>query len=159
MPVPRQGLQTKVVSKILPSRGVQSRRLRSQQVHMMERTSQENEIAWQLVNKDHFAWGAWRVKLCSSVILWQGIQKIWWKGRLMPEEPLSIIRNTTCNDIWKIWKRLGKKKKGKIDKREWGQKIPMVQGWKWKLLSHIWLFATPWTIEFMEFSRPEYWSG
>ena len=31
--------------------------------------------------------------------------------------------------------------------------------WKWKSLSRVWLFMTPWTIEFMEFSRPEYWSG
>ena len=31
--------------------------------------------------------------------------------------------------------------------------------WKWKLLSHIQLFVTPWTIQSMEFSRPEYWSG
>ena len=31
--------------------------------------------------------------------------------------------------------------------------------WKWKLLSHVQLFATPWTIESMEFSRPEYRSG
>ena len=31
--------------------------------------------------------------------------------------------------------------------------------WKWKLLSHIQLFVTPWTIQLMEFSRPEYWSG
>ena len=30
---------------------------------------------------------------------------------------------------------------------------------KWKSLSHIWLLATPWTIQFMEFSSPEYWSG
>ena len=30
---------------------------------------------------------------------------------------------------------------------------------KWKSLSHVQLFATPWTIHFMEFSRPEYWSG
>ena len=30
---------------------------------------------------------------------------------------------------------------------------------EWKLLSHVWLFATPWTIQSMEFSRPEYWSG
>ena len=30
---------------------------------------------------------------------------------------------------------------------------------KWKLLSHIWLFVTPWTIQAMEYSRPEYWSG
>ena len=31
--------------------------------------------------------------------------------------------------------------------------------WKWKSLSHVWLFATPWTIQSMEFSMPEYWSG
>ena len=31
--------------------------------------------------------------------------------------------------------------------------------WKWKSLSHVWLFATPQTIRFMEFSRPEYWSS
>ena len=30
---------------------------------------------------------------------------------------------------------------------------------KWKLLSRVRLFATPWTIQSMEFSRPEYWSG
>ena len=28
---------------------------------------------------------------------------------------------------------------------------------KWKSLSHVWLFVTPWTIQFMEFSRLEYW--
>ena len=31
--------------------------------------------------------------------------------------------------------------------------------WKWTSFSHVCLFATPWTIESMEFSRPEYWSG
>ena len=31
--------------------------------------------------------------------------------------------------------------------------------WKWKLLSRVQLFATPWTIQSMEFSRPEYWVG
>ena len=30
--------------------------------------------------------------------------------------------------------------------------------WKWKLLSHDRLFVTTWTIQSMEFSRPEYWS-
>ena len=28
----------------------------------------------------------------------------------------------------------------------------------WKCLSRVWLFATLWTIQSMEFSRPEYWS-
>ena len=34
-------------------------------------------------------------------------------------------------------------------------------GWKvkWKSFSCVWLFATPWTIQPREFSRPEYWSG
>ena len=31
--------------------------------------------------------------------------------------------------------------------------------WKWKLLSCVQLFATPWTIQSMEFSRPEYGNG
>ena len=30
---------------------------------------------------------------------------------------------------------------------------------KWKSLSHVRLFATPWTMKSMEFSRPEYWTG
>ena len=30
---------------------------------------------------------------------------------------------------------------------------------KWKSFSPVWLFATPWTIHSMEFSRPEHWSG
>ena len=30
--------------------------------------------------------------------------------------------------------------------------------WLWKSLSHVQLFAAPWTIWSMEFSRPEYWS-
>ena len=31
--------------------------------------------------------------------------------------------------------------------------------WKWKSLSHVWLFMTPWTIQSLEFSRLEYGSG
>ena len=30
--------------------------------------------------------------------------------------------------------------------------------WKWRLLSRVWLCVTPWTIQSMGFSRPEYWS-
>ena len=33
----------------------------------------------------------------------------------------------------------------------------MNEKWKWKSLSHVWLFVTLWTIQSMEFSRP--WSG
>ena len=31
--------------------------------------------------------------------------------------------------------------------------------WKWKSLSHVQLFVSPWTIKSMEFSRSEYCSG
>ena len=39
-----------------------------------------------------------------------------------------------------------------------------VSKWKWKLLSHVWLFATPWTVVYhsrpsMGFSKQGYWSG
>ena len=30
---------------------------------------------------------------------------------------------------------------------------------KWKSFSRVQVFVTPWTIQSMEFSRPEYWSG
>ena len=30
---------------------------------------------------------------------------------------------------------------------------------KWKSLSRVWLFVTPWSIQSMQSSRPEYWSG
>ena len=40
----------------------------------------------------------------------------------------------------------------------------VVRKWKYYLSSHVWLFATPWTVTrqaplSMEFSRQEYWSG
>ena len=50
---------------------------------------------------------------------------------------------------------------------EWGA-ISFSNAWKWrmkgKLLSHVWLLATPWTAAYqaplsMGFSRQEYWSG
>ena len=37
--------------------------------------------------------------------------------------------------------------------------FPFIKRWKWKLLSHLQLFANPRVIQSMEFSRPEYWSG
>ena len=46
--------------------------------------------------------------------------------------------------------------------------ISFSNAWKWKvklrLLSHVWLFTTPWTVAYqappsMGFSRQEYWSG
>ena len=52
---------------------------------------------------------------------------------------------------WKIWKE-NSGWKGEESLKECGRKV------KWKSLSRVWLFATPWTIQSMEFSRPEYWN-
>ena len=37
--------------------------------------------------------------------------------------------------------------------------LPYSIHWKWKSLSRVWLFAIPWTVQSLGFSRPEYWSG
>ena len=49
----------------------------------------------------------------------------------------SILSQRACQYVQASWKQ-----------------IP----WKWKLLSRLRLSATPWTLQSMEFSRPEYWS-
>ena len=41
----------------------------------------------------------------------------------------------------------------------WWQVGEMETKVKWKSLNHVRLFATPWTIQSIEFSRPEYWGG
>ena len=48
---------------------------------------------------------------------------------------------------------------GLILSHNWGKTFLVLWKWKWKLLSHVQLFVTQWTIQAMEFSRPEYWSG
>ena len=40
-----------------------------------------------------------------------------------------------------------------------GSRYAFCESWKWKSLSRVWLFVTLWTIQYMEFSTPEYWSG
>ena len=51
-----------------------------------------------------------------------------------------------------------KNKPGIVTKKERAPRL-MKEKWKWKSLSHVRLFVTPWTTQSMEFSRQEYWSG
>ena len=67
----------------------------------------------------------------------------------------KIAADSDCSHEIKRHLLLDQKKKKNSDKPK---------RWKWKLLSHVWLFATPWTVDqqnllFMEFSKQEYWSG
>ena len=50
-------------------------------------------------------------------------------------------------------------KKGSTKECRQSHSSPMIVKLKWKSLSHVQLFVNPWTIQSMEFSRPEYWSG
>ena len=56
----------------------------------------------------------------------------------------------------KKWKR---DKKVLVKKRSQHLQTSRQPKWKRKSLGCIGLFATPWTIQSMEFSKPEYWSG
>ena len=53
----------------------------------------------------------------------------------------------------------------KTKKRWWQEQMSVIDHYniwsevKWKPLSRVRLFTTPWTIQSMKFSRPEYWSG
>ena len=68
-------------------------------------------------------------------------------------------RKQQSYDITYVW-NLGRKDTNeltyKIDSQTQNLWLPK---WKWKLLNHVPLFATPWTILSMKFSGPEYWSG
>ena len=55
---------------------------------------------------------------------------------------------------WAIPVRAGKRANGSEHFRGTGTLT-----WKWKTLSLVLLFATPWTTQSLEFSGPEYWSG
>ena len=79
---------------------------------------------------------------------------------------------TTLPAFWEICVQ-GKKQQLKLDMKQWtGSKLGkeyvkavycrptyltyMQSEVKWKSLTCVWIFATPWTIQSMEFSRPEY---
>ena len=44
-----------------------------------------------------------------------------------------------------------------VNKSMWYAEAKRKRKWKWKSLSSVQLSATPWTIQSVEFSRPEYW--
>ena len=59
------------------------------------------------------------------------------------------------------WTTKHKKRRGKYrrDRKQVFWSTNWKIKWKWKSLSRVQLFATPWTVESLELSRLEYWSG
>ena len=70
---------------------------------------------------------------------------------------LVCCRNEMRGD--NLWSKalFANKEEGKRQVATW--KIFHLDPLKWKSLSHVRLFVTPWIIQSAEFSRPEYWNG
>ena len=93
-------------------------------------------------------------------------------GRCSPVEgdgSLHPLQNSLANIVsWKSnqagggkhglphWSRLGQQTLHH-EKEIYSYSNGDLEEWKAKWLSHVWLFVTPWIIQSMEFSRPEYW--
>ena len=86
---------------------------------------------------------------CTTVLDTQG--KLWCTSRLQPRGPRWHHQSTNCPAHF--FPNSGPTNEMSALSHELAEIIL-----KWKSLSHVWLFATPWTIQSMEFSRPEYWS-
>ena len=111
-----------------------------------------------------------------------------WNFGLVSSCPLFCSQNTGTRHtpqagdenthLWRNWMALGKDlpspKSGGVpfhpeEHKTAGQSLWMkptsqqpsspTRKWKWKSLSCVQLFETPWTTQSMGFSRPEYWSG
>ena len=74
---------------------------------------------------------------------------------------VSILDSTAIYGVPTTWQAVAgvwDKSVNKTDKHLCHGDVFILVG-QWKSLGHVWLLAAPWTIQLMEFSRPEYWSG
>ena len=97
------------------------------------------------------------------------LDSLWWDYDIYKHQPLLLLLSSFSH-VWLC---------DPIDSNPRGSPVPGIlqartlaisfsNAWKWKvkvkLLSHVWLFVTPWTAAYqapppMGFSRQEYWSG
>ena len=88
-----------------------------------------------------------------------------WNVRSMNQDKLEVVKqemarvNINILEISELkWTRMGEFNSDDHYIYYCGQECLRRNG-MWKSLSRVWLFATPWTIQSIEFSRPEYCSG
>ena len=88
-----------------------------------------------------------------------------WNVRSVNQGKLKVVKKEMARVNLKIlriselkWTRMGEFNSDDHYIYYCGQECLRRNG-MWKSLSRVWLFATPWTIQSIEFSRPEYWSG
>ena len=78
----------------------------------------------------------------------------------IPSRVLSIKLNPWHQKHhWNTLPGLGMEKEQETTEPQEEQRERKQSEVKWKSLSSVWLFVTPWTVQSLEFSRPEYWSG
>ena len=91
----------------------------------------------------------------TSCLRWTYSFQLIFITRERNSEAFWVFKLSTC------WKRLGQISLSKS--KDANYEASCWYSWKQKSecksLNRVWLFATPWTIQYMEFSRPVYWSG
>ena len=86
---------------------------------------------------DDRGWDGWMASRTRWTWVWVNSGRWWWIGR--------------PGVLW----FMGSQRVG----NDWATELNWTElNWKWKSLSHVWLFVTPWTIQSLEFYRPEYWT-
>ena len=94
---------------------------------------------------------------CTPVYLTQHIRSRYWKKKIIRHITRCKAQSEETEQASEL---------GMLELSDWEFKTtiidvlsaPVIEV-KWKSLSSVRLFVTPWTIQSMEFSRPEYWSG
>ena len=89
---------------------------------------------------DDRGWDGWMASLTRWMWVWVNSVSWWWTGRP------GVLRFMGSQRVGHDW----------ATELNWTE---LDVASKWKLLSHVWLFAIPLTIQSMKFSRPEYYSG
>ena len=75
-------------------------------------------------------------------------------GDGIPAESLQILKDDAVKRLHSICQQIWKTQQWPQD---WKRSVFILIPKKWKLLSQVWLFATPWTVQSMEFSRILEW--
>ena len=109
----------------------------TQRADSLEKTLMLGKIEGRRIGDDR-GWDGWMPSLTQWTWVWVNCRSWWWTGRP------SVLQSTGLQRVRHDW----------VTELNWTDPLKV----KWKSLSHVWLFATPWTIQSMEFSRPEHWS-
>ena len=93
--------------------------------------------------RGRLGWDSWMASWTRRTCVWVNSGSWWWTGRA------GVLRFMGLQRVRQAWA---------TELSDWLTEHHLGSH-KWKSLSSVQLFVTPWTVQSMEFSRPEYWSG